>query len=55
MTVPGATISYKLRPTTGKSISGSETEFIEKGILPHLDKINNIRHSPTLRSQRYQD
>ena len=27
MTVPGTNINYNMRPTTGKSISGGETEF----------------------------
>jgi hypothetical protein len=41
MTVPGATISYKLRPTTGKSISGSETEFNLTASANAIDVVAN--------------
>ena len=41
MTVPGTTISYKLRPTTGKSISGSETEFNLTASANAIDVVAN--------------
>src|SRR5210317_809432 len=39
MTVPGTTINYTMRPTSGKSIHGSETEFT---LTPTVSALNVI-------------
>ena len=41
MTVPGTTIGYNMRPTTGKSISGGETEFSLTGTSNAINVIAN--------------
>ena len=41
MTVPGTTIGYNMRPTTGKSISGGESEFSLTGTSSAINVIAN--------------
>ena len=41
MTVPGTSISYTVRPTTGRSINGSETEFSLTSASNAIDVVAN--------------
>ena len=41
MTVPGTSLSYNMRPTTGRSINGSETEFQLTGSASSINVIAN--------------